>query len=98
MIGPRSFAWDDHDGWLYAFVIADDVKYIGLTSRVLRCRLSDYAHIKNSQTDRLRGLISEVLSKGYRVEIYGWRQREDDLLIAEEERLRALYRPPWNRI
>jgi len=25
-IGPRSFDWKDHGGWLYAFVIDGDVK------------------------------------------------------------------------
>ena len=53
-IGPRTFDWQDHGGWLYAFVVNDEIKYIGLTDRVLRSRMSDYSHIKNSQTTGLR--------------------------------------------
>ena len=30
-IGPLFFAWADHGGWLYAFVVNGEVKYIGLT-------------------------------------------------------------------
>jgi len=38
-VGPRTFDWPNHGGWLYAFVVGGDVKYIGLTDRVLRSRL-----------------------------------------------------------
>jgi len=48
-IGPRSFDWKDHGGWLYTFVVDGKVKYSGLTDRVLRGRMSDYSHIKNRQ-------------------------------------------------
>src|SRR5579859_5349630 len=49
-IRPRTLDWKDHGGWLYAFVVDGEVKYIGLTSRVLRSRMDDYSHIPNSQT------------------------------------------------
>jgi hypothetical protein len=97
-IGPISFKWQDHGGWLYAFVVEGEVKYIGLTNRVLRSRMSDYAHINNSQTDRLRGLIVNMLAAGQDVHVFGWRQKDTKILMAEEARLRAAYRPPWNRI
>ena len=42
-IGPPSFDWKEHSGWLYAFVVDGEVKYIGLTERVLRSRMSDYS-------------------------------------------------------
>lgn len=97
-IAPRSSDWSDHGGWLYAFVIAGEVKYIGLTTRVLRSRIRYYSHIKNSQTNHLRELVSEALSRGARVDIYGLRQHDEAVLVAEEARLRALYPPPWNRV
>ena len=96
-IGPRSFDWTDHGGWLYAFVVEGDVRYIGLTSRVLRSRMSDYSHIQNSQTDRLRELIRGELISGRAVQVFGWRQRDQAILESEEARLRAVHRPPWNR-
>ena len=95
-IGPPSFNWQDHGGWLYAFVVEGEVKYIGLTNRVLRSRMSDYAHINNSQTDRLRRLIVHELTDGRIVDVFGWKHM--DILKAEEVRLRAAYRPPWNRV
>jgi hypothetical protein len=61
-ISPESFKWEDHGGWLYAFVVEGEVKYTCLTNRVLRGRLGDYSHRRNSQTDRLRGLIMNELA------------------------------------
>ena len=97
-IGPLSFDWADHGGWLYAFVVDEEVKYVGLTDRVLRSRMDDYAHIKNSQTDRLRALIMGELMASRRVQVFGWKQKDRRILGAEEARLRIAYRPPWNRL
>ena len=97
-IGPTSFGWQDHGGWLYAFVVEGEVCYIGLTDRVLRSRMSDYAHIKNSQTTRLRELITAELKAGRSVQVYGWKESSKDVLVTEESKLRAKYLPPWNRI
>ena len=96
-IGPRSFVWKDHGGWLYAFVVDGEVKYIGFTNRVLRSRMMDYAHIKNSQTTRLRELIVAELMAGRTVKVIGWKEFNKETLVAEEKRLRALCGPPWNR-
>jgi hypothetical protein len=97
-IGPLGLDWEDHGGWLYAFVVDGEVKYIGLTDRVLRSRMGDYSHIKNTQTTGLREKIMTELSVGRRVHVFGWRQPDKSILIAEELRLRAEHRPPWNRI
>ena len=97
-IKPSSTAWDNHGGWLYAFVVDGEVKYVGLANRVLRSRLDEYTHMKNSQTVRLRGLIAVELAAGRPVQIYGWKQSNKAMLFAEEERLRGKYRPPWNRV
>lgn len=97
-IGPRSFDWTDHGGWLYAFVVNGEVRYIGLTTRVLRSRMSDYSHINNSQTDRLRELIRNELAAGNIVQVFGWRQSDRTILESEETRLRNIHRPPWNLV
>jgi len=97
-IGPKSFDWEDHGGWLYAFVVSSEVKYIGLTDRVLRSRLSDYSHNKTSQPERIRNAIIREIMTGHAIDILGWRESDKDVLVAEEARLRATYRPPWNRI
>jgi len=97
-IGPKSFDWKDQSGWLYAFVIEGDVKYIGLTTRVLRSRMSDYSHIRNSQTDEKRALVLNALSNGKRVLVYGLKHRDEGTLAAAEARLRAQHRPSWNRV
>lgn len=97
-IGPASFGWQDHGGWLYAFVVEGEVRYIGLTDRVLRSRMSDYSHINNSQTTRLRESITAELKAGRSVQVYGWKEGSKDVLIAKESKLRAKYLPPWNRI
>jgi excinuclease UvrABC nuclease subunit len=96
-IGPRTFDWKDDSGWLYAFVIKDQVQYIGLTTRVLRSRMSDYSHITNSQTVRIRELIFAALSGGESVLVYGLKQRNETELKAHETRLLNQFRPPWNR-
>ena len=97
-IGPKSFDWADHSGWLYAFVVEGEVKYIGLTTRVLRSRMSDYSHNRNSQTDDKRALVMEALSAGKQVHVFGRKHRDEVTLVTEEARLRALHVPSWNRI
>lgn len=97
-IRPHSFDWKDHSGWLYAFVVDGQVKYIGLTDRVLRSRMSDYSHITNSQTTKLRERITAELLAGRQVHVYGWKQRDKAILEKEELRFRAEHRPPWNRV
>lgn len=97
-IGPASFDWQDHGGWLYVFVVGGEARYIGLTNRVLRSRLSDYAHIRNSQTTRLRDAIVGELRAGRSVTIYGRKESKKEILEAEEARLRGLLRLPWNRV
>ena len=95
---PASLEWQDHGGWLYAFVVDTDVKYIGLTERVLRSRLDNYRHQNDvSQNQRIRIHILNELLAGKRVHVYGLKQRDPAVLKAEEARLRAVYKPAWNR-
>lgn len=65
-IALRTLDWKQNGGWLYAFVVNDEVRYIGLTNRVLRSRMDDYRDQKSSQTMRLREAISAELNDGRR--------------------------------
>ncbi len=87
-------SWQEHGGWIYAFTVDEEVKYIGMTDRVLRSRMDNYRDAKHEQTSRLRELILAELSTGRRVQIYGRRQRSPRV---EETSLIAHYRPSWNR-
>ena len=97
-IKPRSLAYKEHGGWVYAFAVEGLVKYVGLTNRVLRSRLSDYSYITESQPKRLRSLIRSELESGNAVLIYGKRERDESALLREEARLRVKYELEWNRI
>lgn len=97
-IGPTSFKWQDHGGWLYAFIVEGTVRYIGLTERVLRSRMGDYSHTNNSQNNRIRQLIMSELFAGRPVEIWGWKEGNIAALRKEERRLLDTYCPSWNRM
>jgi hypothetical protein len=94
-----SLDWAETSGWLYAFVVEGSfVEYVGLTTRILRSRMDNYRDGKVDQNARLRGLISEALSEGKRVTIYGKRNPDLRRLEAEEFRLRKAWTPGWNRM
>lgn len=90
--------WKDASGWLYAFVVNTDVRYIGMTERILVSRIDDYSYIKSSQTVHKRQLVMSELVAGNRVWIYGLQVPDAEVLKIEELRLRKLFNPPWNRI
>lgn len=92
-----SLNWRESSGWLYAFVVDDSVKYVGLTSRVLRSRMDDYRDNTEEQTTRLRELIRAELLSDRRIEVYGRHSPETDRRESDEARLRADLNPPWNR-
>jgi len=98
-IKPESLHWEEAISWLYAFVVDEkELKYIGLTTRVLRSRLDDYSYITEEQCERMRALIMSELEKGRTVSIYGKKVEEGIDLFSEEARLRSELSPPWNRI
>jgi len=78
-IALASLKWQDHGGWLYAFVVLGEVKYIGLTDRVMRSRMDEYRDVKNSQTSRLRDLVIAELLLGRTVLVYGNKERNKDV-------------------
>jgi len=97
-IGFSLKGWTDHGGWLYAFVVDNEVKYIGLTDGVLRTRLDHYRYSRESQNARLRDHIIAELSASRRVQVFGWRQRDKSILVSTEIELIAKHRPAWNRM
>jgi hypothetical protein len=96
-IALRTLSWPDHGGWLYVFAVNGELKYIGLTNRVLRSRMDDYRDAKHTQTTQMREAIKAELAAGHIVHIFGRKEPNSDMLATEEVRLRAKYRPPWNR-
>jgi hypothetical protein len=98
--------WEECGGWLYAFVVDEAVKYIGLTSGVLRTRLDQYrdgsdSYGHESQCGRIKAEILRVLSAGHAVVIYGCRRPQwtKEALRVDERALIDEYRPTgiWNR-
>ena len=90
--------WQDHGGWLYAFVVNDDVRYIGLASRVLRSRLDDYTHMKHEHSSRMRDAIFAEMTAGHSVKKWGLKEPDPTTLQSKELELRTKYSLPWNRI
>ena len=94
-IKPRSLKWQDVSGWIYAFVADDHVRYIGMTTRILRSRLDNYAH---QVGEPMRERVRECLNNGCNVEIYGLRRPSvgEAQIKAEESKLIAEFKPDWN--
>ena len=93
----ETLEWPESSGWLYAFVVDDCVRYIGMTARVLRSRMDDYRHIDGEQTSRMRLLILNELAADRVVHVYGLAIADDAKRSAEEARLRIDFNPDWNR-
>ncbi len=93
-----SLDWSDQSGWLYAFAVGEEVKYVGRTTRVLRSRMDDYRDNQTEQPQRLRVEIIAELREGRSVSIYGLPEADRSKLESEEKRLRDELSPPWNRM
>jgi hypothetical protein len=94
----QNLQWQDHAGWLYAFVVNDQVKYVGLTTRILRSRMDDYSYIREEQCAHKRTLILAEINAGNRVQVFGRRFADEQELIAAESSLRQTFDLEWNRI
>jgi len=91
------WSWEDKAGSLYAFVVGDDVRYLGQTTTVLRSRLGLYASSTASQNARLRALIALEQSAGHPVQVY-WKALGPSVDLNEVERqFINEFRPAWNR-
>ena len=96
-IKPSSLDWQDPSGWLYAFVVGEEVMYVGQTGRVLRSRLDDYSYITGEQPTWIRSNVQRQIEVGKIVEILGWKCGEKTQREKEEETLIFEIDPPWNR-
>ena len=94
-IKPHSLVWADSSGWIYAFVAEGRVRYVGITTTVLRSRLDGYSH---QVGDRVRASIRSCLSEKREVEIFGARRPnvEKADLETEESRLIKEFKTDWN--
>lgn len=86
----ESLAWQEVAGWIYAYVSQNRVRYVGITTMVLRSRMDGYRDLSN---DRVRPLIHSLLLEGHDVQIYGLRRpriAKRDLEVEESRLIKAL--------
>lgn len=94
-IKPASLEWEEQSGWIYAFATDNRVRYVGITTMVLRSRLDGYSYqIK----DRVGNLIAESIGAGATCRIFGLRRggAGEAELEEEEQELIALLGADWN--
>jgi hypothetical protein len=90
---------------VYAFVVDDEIRYIGSASQHLPRRMRQYAaQGKLSVAGRLNGFIREELHLGRRVEVLAafpepatWQDLPIDLVLGRETGLIREFQPAWNR-
>lgn len=93
------------DAGVYAFVVDDVVKYVGLTQRGLRSRLDGYrrGHERQRTNARVKRLILAALDGGRRVKVLvatpepmDWKGLPVNTAAGLEAGLIGLIRPEWN--
>lgn len=93
------------DAGVYAFVVDDIVKYVGLTQRGLRHRLRrlNASFTRQNSLARVEMLIAETLDSGRRVKVLiaapdplDWKGLPIDTSAGLEAGLVAMMRPEWN--
>ncbi len=91
----KSLTWKDNAGWIYAFVVEGRVRYVGITTMILRSRLDGY---RNHIGDKVREYIKASLLSGHEVEIFGVRRSniESIDLAKEESWLINEFKTDWN--
>lgn len=96
------------DHGLYAFVLGDQVLYIGKTSNSLKRRLFSYRRPVPSQHTNIRAnaMLTDLLKTHPKVEIYAWvdpgSENADELFLDKaagyETALIRKLQPPWNKM
>ena len=91
----ESLSWKECAGWIYAFVAQGRVRYVGITTMVLRSRIDAYRDMKD---DRVRRLILDRLANDEDVELYGLRRPQVTPIDLEKEEsgLIKLFGFDWN--
>lgn len=94
-IKPVHLDWDETSGWIYAYATDNSVKYVGITTSVLRSRLDNYSYFKN---DKVGALIKSELASGAKIGIYGLRRHAIPKVDLEKEELVLIHslRAEWN--
>ena len=93
----KSLEGDDEAACLYAFVIRDEVMYVGQTGRLVRERMDNYRDGYQEQNSRIRELIKDASLAGEVVQIWKRVCKDDELRNEEEARVRDELEPAWNR-
>jgi len=98
----------DRSGILYAFVVGDNVMYVGKTAKTLRWRMNQYRRPGPSQrtNQRINPQICELLAEGQDVEVLVlvdaepimYRGLRLSLAAGLEDALIARLDPPWNQV
>lgn len=96
-VRPRRFTWDSRQGWLYAFVIEDEIRYIASTWLTLHSRLSEYGYAVGGQEAWIQERIAKDLLSSLNIYIYGRHEPDELTRAAEEARLVQRFAPIWNR-
>jgi hypothetical protein len=93
------------DSGVYAFVVDDVVKYVGLTQRGLHARLEGYrrGYERQKTNARVNALIAEALANGKRVKVLvatpepmSWKGLPVTTAAGLEAGLIAMIKPEWN--
>ena len=94
-IKPTHLNWDETSGWIYAYATDHSVKYVGITTNVLRSRLDNYSYFVN---DRVGALIKSELEAGASVRIYGLQRHAITQTELEKEELALIHSldAEWN--
>lgn len=90
---------------VYAFVLGDEVVYVGLTQNALKTRMGHYriGHSRQKTSARVKGLIKEALTDGGRVQVLmctpensEWNGLPVHMGPGLEAGLIELIQPAWN--
>lgn len=91
---------------LYAFVLEDEVVYVGVTHRTLHARMGDYrrGHALQRTSNRLNDMIQAELEQGRCVRVLvatpedtTWNGLPCNTAAGVEVGLIALFKPRWNK-
>ena len=92
---------------VYAFVINDEIMYVGITRTGFHRRMYNYqlGHHRQRTSHRINGILTEQVRAGVIVEIYGasppaleWNGLPVNAAAGLEAGLIELIQPPWNKM
>lgn len=92
---------------VYAFVIKDEIMYVGITRAGFHRRMYNYqrGHYRQRTSHRINGILNEQIKAGVVVEIYGatppaleWNGLPVNAAAGLEAGLIEMIKPPWNKM